>query len=40
MILKDVYVVVFYSECLTFILQHGLIFCQYSVVIKMKLTVL
>lgn len=36
MILKDVYVVVFCSEYLTFILQHGLLFCQYSVVIEMK----
>lgn len=40
MILKDVYVMLFCSKRLTFRLQLGLIFCQYSEVIKMKLTVL
>lgn len=40
MILKDVYVMLFCSKRLTFRLQLDLIFCQYSGVIKMKLTVL
>lgn len=40
MLLKGIYMMGFYNECLTFILRQGLISCHYSVVIRMKLTVL